>query len=435
MNRFYILLLLLLASCSNKAQDSFDLSQLKKVYLEKNESKFIESFPGNFRNFKSVFGWNDKLDKPNVLYDEANDYIDYFFKLEAQPKYKNYKIKIINIAIDGKWEADGVNYFHKKLQDITESDKEFVILLNGLDENKINSFWNFYFDKEDLKYSQKLNLILDKSMRNKSMLVFEKIKKERNQSPESIAKKEPNQYEIFDKDGYTNLRGDKNSSSKIVDKVISGEEIEILESIGDWWHIKTKTNKIGYVHKSRIRIKTDDKSTLLNIDNIKKDLQNQGYEISTEKKCDLNKDGKEDNILIFEPKVIKTNSNSDVTLNSPVCILINKGNDNYLVYKNLNIIYTSNSTCPSDGFQSLIVKDNYFTIEQNTCGGWYLIDEYTTFKFDTTSNEIVLHKFGQSFTDRKDPNKDVPDSVLSIKNFGKILFENFNSQTISEKKK
>lgn len=435
MNRIYILLLLLLVSCSNKAQDNFDLPKLKKAYLEKNDSKFIESFPGNFKNFKSVFGWNDKLDKPNALYDEANDYIDYFFKLISEPKYNNYKIKVIDIAIDGKWEADGVNYFHKKLQTITESDKEFVLLLNALDENKINSFWKFYFDKENLKYSQKLNLILDQSMRNKSMLVFEKINKEKDQDPENIAKNEQTQFEIFDKDGYTNLRADKNSPSKIIDKVVSGESIEILGSVGAWWHIKTKTNKIGYVHKSRIRAKAQNKPTFLNIDIIKKDLQSQGYEISAEKKCDLNKDGKEDDILIFEPKVIKSDSDNDVTMNSPVYILINNGNNNYQVYNNSNIIYTSNSTCSSDGFQSLVVKDNYLTIEQNTCGGWYLIDEYITFKFDTNSNEIVLHKFGQSFTDRKDPNKEVPDSVLSNKNFGKILFKNFNSQTISEKKK
>lgn len=435
MNKFYILLLILLVSCSNKAQNNFDLSKLKKAYIEKNDAKFIESFPGNFDNFKSIFGWNDKLDKPNDLYDQANEYIDYFFKLTSESNYNSYKTKIIDIAINGKWEADGVNYFHKKLHNITESDKEFVILLNGLNENEINSFWKFYFDKEDLKYSQKLNLILDQSMRKKSMLVFEKIKKERSQDPENIAKNQQIKYEIFDKDGYTNLRVDKSSTSKIIDKVISGEEIKILESIGDWWQIKTKTNEIGYVHKSRIRIKTEYKSTLLNIDSLKKDLQSKGYEVIAEKKCDLNKDGKEDEILIFEPKVIKTDSDIDVTMNSPVYILINQGNNNYQAYKNLNIIYTSNSTCPSDGFQSLVVKDNYFTIEQNTCGGWYLIDEYTTFKFDMASNEIVLHKFGQSYTDRKDPNKDVPNSVFSNKNFGKILFENFNSQTVLQKNK
>lgn len=193
---FSFLSILLLTSYTNNVQEAVNLTQLKKAYLEKNDEKFIENFPGSFRSFKSIFGWNDKLDKPNALYDEANEYIDYFFKLTSESKYNNYKIKIIDIAIDGKWEADGINYFHKKLHTITESDKEFVLLLNGLDENKINSFWKFYFDKENLQYSSKLNFILDKSMRNKSMLVFENIKKEKDHNPENIAK---NDIELLNK--------------------------------------------------------------------------------------------------------------------------------------------------------------------------------------------------------------------------------------------
>lgn len=429
MNKFFILLLLLI-SCNNKAQDTSNTKLLQKAYIAKDEKVFLEKFPENFENFKATFGWNDKLDKPNIFYDSANEYIDYFFKLVSQSKYNSYKTKIVNIAVNGKWEADGVNYFHKNLQNIIETDKEFVLLLNKLDENKINSFWSFYFDKEDLKYPQKLNLVLDESMRNKAMLVFEKIKKERNSVPENVSKNKQNKFEIFDKDGYTNLRADKNSSSKIIDKLISGEEIKIIESLDDWWYIKTKTGKTGYVHKSRVRVKEENNSILYNINTFKKDLQNKGYVISIEKKCDLNQDGQEDELLIFEPKQLAINSGTDITMNSPVCILLNKGNNDYLVYKNLDIIYTTISNCPSDGFQNLVVKDNFFTIEQNTCGGWYLIDEYTTFKYDRNTNQIVLHKFGQSFSDRKNPDKEIPDIILSNKNFGTVLFENFNSKTI-----
>ncbi|EKT3967236.1 SH3 domain-containing protein [Flavobacterium psychrophilum] len=434
MNKFFILLLLLV-SCNNKAQDSNNTKLLKKAFIAKDEKVFLENFPENFENFKSTFGWNDTLDKPNILYNDTNEYIDYFFKLVSQSKYNSYKTKIVNIAVNGKWEADGVNYFHKNLQNIIETDKKFVLLLNKLDENKINSFWNFYFDKEDLKYPKELNLVLDESMRNKSMLVFEKIKKERSHDSENVSKNKQNKFEIFDIDGYTNLRIDKNSSSKILDKLISGEEIKILESVGDWWYIKTKADKIGYVHKSRIRIKTNENSTLYNITAFKKDLQSKGYVVSAEKKCDLNQDGQEDQLLVFEPKQIAANSNGDITMNSPVCILINKGNNDYAVSKNLNVIYTTISNCPSDGFQNLVVKDNFFTIEQNTCGGWYLIDEYTTFKYDRNTNQIVLHKFGQSFSDRKNPDKEIPDTVLSNKNFGIVLFENFNSKTIKVMRK
>jgi uncharacterized protein YgiM (DUF1202 family) len=58
---------------------------------------------------------------------------------------------------------------------------------------------------------------------------------------------------IQDPDGYTNLRKEKKSSSEVLQKIKSGEHIEILDNSGDWWQVKTKEGKMGYVHKSRIK--------------------------------------------------------------------------------------------------------------------------------------------------------------------------------------
>lgn len=58
---------------------------------------------------------------------------------------------------------------------------------------------------------------------------------------------------IRDPDGYTNLRKDKNTSSDILQKVKSGEHIEVLDNTGDWFLVKTKEGKEGYIHKSRIK--------------------------------------------------------------------------------------------------------------------------------------------------------------------------------------
>lgn len=60
---------------------------------------------------------------------------------------------------------------------------------------------------------------------------------------------------IQDTDGYTNLRKQKNSSSEILQKIKTGEHIEVLDNTGDWFLVKTKEGKKGYVHKSRIRSK------------------------------------------------------------------------------------------------------------------------------------------------------------------------------------
>lgn len=59
---------------------------------------------------------------------------------------------------------------------------------------------------------------------------------------------------IFDKDGYTNLRKGKSTSSDILQRIKSGEAVEILDNSGDWYLVKTKDARTGYIHKSRVKI-------------------------------------------------------------------------------------------------------------------------------------------------------------------------------------
>jgi len=60
-------------------------------------------------------------------------------------------------------------------------------------------------------------------------------------------------FKINDPDGYTNLRKEKNSTSDIVEKVKSGEKIEVLDDSTNWWLVKTKTGNQGYVYKTKIK--------------------------------------------------------------------------------------------------------------------------------------------------------------------------------------
>jgi hypothetical protein len=59
---------------------------------------------------------------------------------------------------------------------------------------------------------------------------------------------------IDDPDGYTNVRRLKSASSEIVTKVFEGEVFYTYEQEGNWWEIKTKDGKIGYMYKDRINI-------------------------------------------------------------------------------------------------------------------------------------------------------------------------------------
>ena len=77
-----------------------------------------------------------------------------------------------------------------------------------------------------------------------------------------LNKENTQQYIISDPDGYTNLRTDKNPQSGILQKITTGEEIEVLDNTGDWWKVKSKNGKIGYVHKSRIKPSSNNLSTV-----------------------------------------------------------------------------------------------------------------------------------------------------------------------------
>lgn len=58
---------------------------------------------------------------------------------------------------------------------------------------------------------------------------------------------------IQDPDGYTNLRKNKTSSSEVLQKIKTGEQVDVLNQNGDWWLVTSKEGKKGYIHKSRIK--------------------------------------------------------------------------------------------------------------------------------------------------------------------------------------
>lgn len=150
------------------------------------------------------------------------------------------------------------------------------------------------------------------------------------------------------------------------------------------------------------------------------------YTIKFEKDCDLNKDGQTDKIFIFEPLKIKNNKQ---TKDSPVCVLIKKEKD-YTIYENKNIIYTSFFNSMAEGLQDLVVKDNYFTIEENNVASDIRQNDYITFLYDLKSDKIILHKYGIEFISSDGEN----DSTVtySNKDFNTINFSSFDIDVIKE---
>nr|WP_302846552.1 SH3 domain-containing protein [Cellulophaga baltica] len=65
---------------------------------------------------------------------------------------------------------------------------------------------------------------------------------------------------MYDSDGYTNLRREKNTDSKIITTINTSEEIDIIDNTDKWFLVETKEGKLGYVHNSRIRYKNGNES-------------------------------------------------------------------------------------------------------------------------------------------------------------------------------
>ena len=58
---------------------------------------------------------------------------------------------------------------------------------------------------------------------------------------------------IKDKDGFTNIRTDRNNKSQIIGKVLDKEYFAYFENKeSSWWLIETVKGQFGYIHKSRV---------------------------------------------------------------------------------------------------------------------------------------------------------------------------------------
>lgn len=130
-------------------------------------------------------------------------------------------------------------------------------------------------------------------------------------------------------------------------------------------------------------------------------------------------------VVVLE-KNTERNNEANAHFNLPLLILEKKGNDYVEIKRNLNLVFEYDDNCPANGYESIISKGNYFTIQQSSCVDFLFVNCYTTFKIDELSNEILLHKYGEEYLDRSNPDKQIPSKTWSTKDFGILKFENVN---------
>ena len=162
------------------------------------------------------------------------------------------------------------------------------------------------------------------------------------------------------------------------------------------------------------------------LENTKK-LMQADYTLQNEKICDLNNDQKKDIILLYQPKNVDKEIES---FDTPVILILSEKNG-FIKIENNNILfsYIPNS---SDLDNNLVVKNNYFTIEQSEGTANSRKKKYITFKFDSIHRQIFLSKYGIE-TSFPGKNKMINKTqIFSVKDFGNIKFEDFDADTIGD---
>lgn len=128
--------------------------------------------------------------------------------------------------------------------------------------------------------------------------------------------------------------------------------------------------------------------------------------------------------MAFRILVLEQQKNSDAQKHNGLPIVIQrKNNNNYItIVKNKDLIFKNDENCPIGEYSKISVKNNYFTVEQVYCKGFMYVQSYCTFKIDRAGN-ILLHRYDEQYTDRSNPERDIPNFTKSSKDFGRIRFE------------
>lgn len=134
-------------------------------------------------------------------------------------------------------------------------------------------------------------------------------------------------------------------------------------------------------------------------------------------------------ILTLEKDEMKDKLNPQHNSN-PIVILEKKNNEYQKINENYNLVFKYDDNCPADGYGGIVSKNNYFTIQQIFCEDFLFVNSYTTFKIDEITGSITLHKYGEEFTDRSNPDRKIPNKVWAKKDFGEIKFDNVTEDLV-----
>lgn len=133
------------------------------------------------------------------------------------------------------------------------------------------------------------------------------------------------------------------------------------------------------------------------------------------KKVDINKDGIEDGIIVYNP---------ENDLFATIKIVLSDKDREKLFF---NTKMLSNNITSEEGFRNISFKGYFFTIEENVSSD---LLKYTTFFVDSKTNNIFLYKLEYSNISDNGYDDEYYDSIYLQKKNGKVSFENYDPKTL-----
>ncbi len=232
--------LLILSSCGNNSENNESQStEVKKDKQALLPPEYLGNYHGTQPSYYLKNGYGDDMVINGQKVPVPSIDFKFLFKEEDA------------VSLQQKNLEDNSQYYYDGTIKIITDTKESLKLECSLSDGKSsNPTYTIEINKND----KTAICIGNKEPEFKLKIISSINKKEVSESTEENNNENINDQEMFtinDPDGYTNVREEKNSRSKILFKINKGEEFKVLSKKGDWWEIEFK-DKTGFIHKSRI---------------------------------------------------------------------------------------------------------------------------------------------------------------------------------------
>ena len=239
-----LFVLVVFSSCKISSQNEINIQNLQEHFIAKNETQFLIQFPKDFNQFKNYFGWDSVNDEPEELYEESNHYIDYWFDLLSNEKYKEHQKNIIKICINAKWEPDAVNYFQDKSLNFIKEKRNYH-LINELKNKNAKSVLFFLFDSPHPQFDAEFISNLSPSKKKIVDLLFKTVFSNKNTDLP-----QPNNISFYSNNNLYFSKDIDINNDTILDKVISskpyqGNELLLFVNNKNTYKLALKTSNFS----------------------------------------------------------------------------------------------------------------------------------------------------------------------------------------------